>query len=276
MSSLWSTLMSPFLQVVSFVLVAAHSLLVRLGGDPQAGLVWAGAIALLVLVVRAALLPVVAHQVRTAHAAARARPALAAVRAKYQGQRGREALLRQATELRAVRAENGVSQWALVPLLAQAPVFYALFLVLREAAAGTPVGAMTVSLTQSVLHASVFGASLARTLVQGGDWGWGTVVVAAVAVTVALITYLTNRHLIAANLPAEAVEGVMGTVQRLMPAVSALMMLGSATVLPFGVLLYWLVSAVVTTGQQLVVNRWAPTPSSRAFAVRAARLAEAG
>jgi len=276
MSSLWSTLMSPFLQVVSSVLVAAHSLLVRLGGDPQAGLVWAGAIALLVLVVRSALLLVVVHQVRTAHAAARARPALAAVRARYQGQRDREALLHQATELRAVQAEHGVSQWALVPLLVQAPVFYALFLVLREAAAGIPVGAMTAGLAQSVLHASLFGASLARTLVQGGAPGWGTVVVGAVAVAVALITYLTSRHLVAANLPAEAVEGVMGTVQRLMPAISALMMLGSATVLPLGVLLYWLVGAVFTAGQQWVVNRWAPTPSSRAFAVRAARLAVAG
>jgi YidC/Oxa1 family membrane protein insertase len=260
MSSLWSTLMSPFLQVVSFVLVVAHSLLVRAGGDPQAGLVWAGSIALLVAVVRSALLPVVVHQVRTAHAAARARPALAAVRARYHGRRDRQALQRQAAELRAVQAEHGLSQWAMVPLLVQAPVFYALFLLLREAAAGAPVGAMTVSLAQSMTVAMT----------------QGTVVVAVVAVAVALITYLTGRHLVAANLPAEALEGVMGTVQRLMPAISALMMLGSATVLPLGVLLYWLVSAIFTAGQQLVVNRWAPTPSSRAFAVRAARLAQAG
>lgn len=276
MSSLWSTLMSPFLQAVSFVLVAAHSLLVRLGGDPQAGLVWAGAIALLVLVVRSAVLPVVVHQVRTAHAAARARPALVAVRARYQGRRDREALLSQATELRAVQAEHGLSQWALVPLLLQAPIFYALFLVLREAAAGTPVGAMTTTVAQSVRHASVLGASLAQTLVQGGAPGWGTVVVGVVAAAIGLITFLTSMHLVAANLPAEAVEGVMGTVQRLMPAISALMMVGSATVLPFGVLLYWLVSAVFTAAQQWVVNRWAPTPSSRAFAVRAARLARTG
>jgi YidC/Oxa1 family membrane protein insertase len=164
-----------------------------------------------------------------------------------------------------------------VPLLAQAPVFYALFLVLREAAAGTPIGALTTGLVSSVHHASVFGAGLAQTVLRSGaPVGVGSVVVVVTAVAVAALTYLTNRHLVAANLPAEAVDGVMGTVQRLMPAIGALMMLGSATVLPFGVLLYWLVSAVFTAGQQWVVNRWAPTPSSRAFAVRAARLAQAG
>ena len=61
--------------LVAAVLAAAHTGLTALGLAPNSGLTWASAIALLVVAVRVALLPLVAHGIRAARAGARARRA---------------------------------------------------------------------------------------------------------------------------------------------------------------------------------------------------------
>ena len=69
-------LLDPFTHVLAAVLSAAHAGLTALGLDSHAGLTWLLCIAAVVALVRVALLPFVVHGVRTAHAAARARPQL--------------------------------------------------------------------------------------------------------------------------------------------------------------------------------------------------------
>ena len=64
-------LFAPFDTAVSTVLAAAHGLLAGLLPTASPGLLWTGSIVLLVLAVRALLLPLVAHSVRAGRAAAR-------------------------------------------------------------------------------------------------------------------------------------------------------------------------------------------------------------
>ena len=86
------TVLAPFEFVLSSVLVAAHSGLVALGLPAASGATWAASVALLVLVVRLGILPLVVRQLRSARRLAAAAPALKEIRDRYRGVRDPEAL----------------------------------------------------------------------------------------------------------------------------------------------------------------------------------------
>lgn len=72
-------------QLIAAALATAHSLVTRLGLPADGSLGWMLAVIALVAAVRVALLPVVAHGVRLAHAGARARPHLRELQQRYAG-----------------------------------------------------------------------------------------------------------------------------------------------------------------------------------------------
>jgi YidC/Oxa1 family membrane protein insertase len=160
-----------------------------------------------------------------------------------------DSLRRQAAELRAVRAEHGVGTLGWLPLLLQVLVMFALFRVLMDVAAGVSTGLMTSSLVLSARCAQVFGAGLWQSLSQVGDPGAAAVAAVLVALTGA-VTYAGSRFLTLASLPTHALDGPAGQVQRLMPALGAAGVAASGIAVPLGVVLYWLVGALWTAGQQ--------------------------
>jgi YidC/Oxa1 family membrane protein insertase len=159
-----------------------------------------------------------------------------------------------------------------LPLLLQTPVMFALFRVLMDVAAGVSTGLMTSSLVHSARGAQVFGAGLWQSLSQVGDPGAAAVAAVLVALTGA-VTYAGNRFLTLANVPTHALDGPAGQAQRLMPALGAAVVAASGIAVPLGIVLYWLVGALWTAGQQFAINRWAPTPGSPADAARRTRQA---
>lgn len=266
--SWFHSVLSPLEAAISHVLVVAHSMLTALGAPPDAGLTWTASIALLVVAVRIALLPLVVRGVRLAHANARVHPELARIKERYRGRTDRASRLEAVEKLRAARAEHGVGSLGWLPLLLQLPLALALFRLLIDVARGVPIGAMTAALVASAGAASLFGARLAASAQLG--WGLptltvGALTIGAVIAATAAMTYLGSRLAIA-NLPTVILEGPVGAVQRVMPAASAIGICISAFALPLGVIVYWLVSATWTVGQQLVINRVAPTPGSAAAA----------
>ena len=70
------SVLDPISHVLAAVLAMSHTWLTSLGADPGSGTTWVLCVATLVVIVRLALLPLVVHGVRQAHAAARARPQL--------------------------------------------------------------------------------------------------------------------------------------------------------------------------------------------------------
>lgn len=285
MPTWFTTLLHPFQVAVAAVLAGTHHLAVSLGAGPDSGLAWLLAVIGLVITVRLALIPLVVRQVRLAHAGARANPAMAEIRRRYAGRTDLDSRRAQLAELRAVRTEHGLSAWGALPLLVQLPVMLALFRVLRDVGAGVGVGAMTAALVDSARSADVLGVGLGAHLTAVSSWPDGAVI-AAVGLLCAAITYLTSRYLMLANVPtpsgAEAGSGaahdpatqlaaqVSSTMMRVMPAFAGVGILASGWALPLGVLVYWLVGALWTAGQQSVINRWVPTPGSPAHARRAA------
>lgn len=291
MPSWLSALFHPFLIALATVVAGLHHLITALGADPGSSTTWLATVVGLVVVVRISLLPLVIRQVRLAHAGARARPAIEAIRRRHAGRTDPDSVRRQYAELRQVRAEHGIGLLAGLPILLQLPVMLALFRVVTDVAAGITVGPLTADLIASARAAEVLGAGLGARLTSVGFWPDGVVLVAITVIT-AVVTYLTHRYLLTANLPRTTAgpgspsthsarsarsaqsrapelpidpEQVSAMMMRVMPTIAAIGILASGTVLPLGVLIYWFTSALWTAGQQAVINRWAPTPGSPAF-----------
>jgi YidC/Oxa1 family membrane protein insertase len=162
------TVLAPLEIVISRVLVAAHAGLTGVGLPAASGVTWAASIAVLVVAVRLALLPLAVRQIRSARRLATVAPALAEIRERYRGRRDPDSLARMRADAARVYAEAGASPLGWLPLLLQAPVLLALFRVLDAAARGQAVGALGSSLVAQLDGATLAGASLVQTLHAGG------------------------------------------------------------------------------------------------------------
>lgn len=266
------SVLAPLSHALATLVAAAHTLLTDLGADPASGLTWVLCLALVVAVVRVALLPLAIHGVRHAHASARARPHLNALARRYRNRRDPESLRAFIDERRRIAAEHRVSRLSVLPLLVQLPVWLALYHLVADVAAGAPVGAVNLGLAASLGAATVLGVPLA----QRGYLGAGGVhlaVVPGLALSAATLSYVTQRFLVAPNNVLTDVPATMARIQQMMPLVSAVGLIVAGGVVPVALLVYWVCNATWTLGQSAVVWRWFPTPGSPA-AVRAALRAE--
>lgn len=262
--------LDPLTHALAAVIAAAHAGLTSLGADPASGTTWLLCIAAVVVVVRIALLPLVAHGVRLAHASARAHPQLQELAERYQGRKDPESLRALMSERRRIAAEHGMSRLGCLPLLAQVPIWLALYRLLSDVAAGQSIAAMGAGLVASLGGATILGVRLA----ERGYLGAGAsqlVVVAGLACAAALLSYLTQKHLVIPTAVTATMPEVMVQAQQFMPALSALALVLAGGVVPVALLAYWVCNSVWTLGQSAVVWRWFPTPGSPAAARRNAR-----
>jgi len=219
------SVLDPISHVLAAVLAMAHTGLVSLGADPGSGTTWVLCVAVLVVVVRAALLPLVAHGVRRAHVAARARPQLS----------------------------------DLLPLI-QLPILLALYHLLSDVAAGVAVGAVTPHLVASLGAATLLGLPLAERGYLGAGWSH-LAVVGGLAVVAALLSYATQRFLLAPSAVLGEVPDAIARIHQLLPALSAAGLLVAGGAVPVALLVYWVCSSIWTLGQSAVIRRWFPTPT---------------
>ena len=104
----------------------------------------------LVLVVRAALIPIFVRQIKSQRKMMQVAPQLKKIQDKYKGKKdqfSREAMQRETMELYRKAGTNPLS--SCLPLLIQMPIFFSLFSVLTEARQGKQgVGFLTVALSK--------------------------------------------------------------------------------------------------------------------------------
>jgi YidC/Oxa1 family membrane protein insertase len=257
------SVLDPLSHVLATVVASAHHVVTSLGIDPASGAAWVLCIAVVVAVVRTALLPLVIHGVRVAHASARARPQMLLLTERYRGRKDPESLRAFAAERRRIAAEHRIPRLSLLPGLLQIPMWMALYHLLGRAAAGVPVGAMNVALVASLGAATLLGVPLA----QRGYLGAGPThiaVVAALAGTAALLSFLTQRYVVAPNTLATDAPEAVARLQHMLPAMSAAGMLVAAGFVPVALLVYWVCNGAWTLGQSAVIWRWFPTPGTPA------------
>jgi len=280
------TLLWPLKWVVELVLVGWHALFTTFGMAPAAGITWVLSIVGLVLIVRAALIPLFVKQIKSQRKMMEIAPELRKVQEKYKGKRdqlSREAMSRETMALYKKHGTTPVS--SCLPLLVQMPIFFALFSVLNDvskhAAVGQGgVGLLTPELTKEFFDAKLFDvASMHVNLVTAWNDPSGQVTVAILLTLVVLMIgsqFFTQLQIISKNLSPEAKTGQAYQMQKVMLYILPLAFIFSGVFFPLGVVIYWFVSNLWTMVQQFVVIREMPTPGSDAAKAREERLARKG
>jgi len=279
------TILWPLKWAVELILVAWHWLLTLAGLPAAAGVTWVLSIVGLVIVVRAALIPLFVKQIKSQRKMMEIAPELRKVQAKYKGKRdqlSREAMSRETMALYKKHGTTPVS--SCLPLLVQMPIFFSLFSVLRDVTihqqAGIGgVGLLNATLTQEFYDAKLFGSvSLHQTLGEAVDAkNTPAIVLLAVLVVLMILSqFFTQLQIISKNLSPEAKTGQAYQMQKIMLYILPLGFIFSGIFFPLGVVVYWFVSNLWTMGQQFLVIREMPTPGSEAAKAREERLARKG
>ena len=274
--SFFGTLLWPIKWVIEAILVAFHSFWTFIGMDADAGITWILSIVRLVLVVRAALIPIFVRQIKSQRRMLEVAPQLKKIQDKYKGKKdqfSREAMSRETMELYKKTGTNPLS--SCLPLLLQMPIFFGLFSVLNDAQHNKAgVGLLNETLSAQFANAEILGAPLRLSISTAG--GNTTVIVIAV-IMVILMTgsqFITQLQIMSKNQSAEMKASPMYRQQRILLYLLPLVFAFSGFTFPLGVMTYWLVSNFWTMGQQFLVIRNMPTPGSEAALAREARLAK--
>lgn len=273
------TILWPIRWVIEAILVGFHWVLELLGMDGDGGLTWVLSIVALVLIVRAALVPIFVRQIKSQRKMMEVAPQLKKIQDKYRGKKdqfSREAMQRETMALYQKAGTNPLS--SCLPLLIQMPIFFSLFRVLNSAREDQPgVGLLTQELADSFGQANLFGvAPLSYSLVDAFNNGAGWVIMIAIVMIVIMTAsqFYTQLQIMSKNQTPEMKASPMYRQQRVLLYILPVVFLFSGLAFPIGVMFYWLTSNIWTMVQQALVIRAMPTPGSEAALAREARLAK--
>ncbi|GAA2721079.1 membrane protein insertase YidC [Cellulomonas aerilata] len=278
--------LAPIEWVVAWIMYLAHSGLTAVGLSPESGLAWGLSIVVLVIVMRILLIPLFFKQIKASRGMQLLAPEMQAIQKKYKGKTdpaSREAMSR---ETMALYKKHGTNPFAsCLPILAQSPIFFALFRVLNsldEIGAGTadPIGPLGRAVAEQAERSTIFGAPLSSTFMQaaaeGAAAGSTRIVTILLIVAMSATTFLTQRQLTMKNMPPSALQGPMAQQQKVLLYVLPLIFAFSGVNFPIGVLLYWTTTNLWSMGQQFYTIRRMPTPGSEAAKRLEARKARKG
>jgi YidC/Oxa1 family membrane protein insertase len=254
--------------LVSWVLVSFHSLTSRFF-QADSGWAWGLAIVMLVILIRIILIPLFVKQIKSQRNLQIIQPQVKEIQKKYQGDRER-----QSQELMKLYKETGTNPLSsCLPILAQAPIFYALFVVLQGIAMSQPKGVLTDELVESARNATILGAPIYGTFVNRAETANPTATFWVTLILIFLMTltsFLTQRQLIVKN---TAPDNPMVQQQKILLYVFPIIFAVTGINFPVGVLLYWFTTNLWTMGQQFYVIRNSPQPGTPAFDALEARKA---
>jgi len=254
--------LNPLYIAVAWVMTHIHSGL-SLFLPAGSGLTWALSIVVLVVLMRLILVPLFIKQMHAMRKMSAVNPQLMELRKKYKNDKQ---TLNEET-MRLYR-ENGVNPLGgCLPLVAQLPMFFALFSVLRAIAnwhqgLPSPYG-MPISVVQSAQHANILGAHISDKVLFTGTLHVPLeakiVILCAVAISV-VTTFLTVRQSTKRGMtPQMTPDNPMAASQKYMAYIVPFFAL-SGLYWAFGLVLYWVTTNVWTLGQQYFLFKRYPPP----------------
>jgi len=253
--------LNPLYIAVAWVMTHIHSGL-SLIMPSTSGQAWFLTIVVLVVLMRLILVPLFVKQMHSMRKMSALTPQLQELRKKYKGDKQ---TLNEET-MRLYR-ENGVNPLGgCLPLVAQLPVFFALFNVLRGIAdwksGPTPYG-LSESVVKSAQNANILGAHISDKVLFTGTMHvpLEAKIVILCFVTVSVITtFLTVRQNTKRGLtPNMTPDNPMAASQKYMAYIVPFFAL-SGLYWAFGLVLYWVTTNVWTLGQQWVLFKRYPAP----------------
>ncbi|KNH19518.1 preprotein translocase subunit YidC [Arthrobacter sp. ZBG10] len=281
----FETIMFPFKWLVSIIMVGFHEGLTIIGLPAANGWTWTLSIIGLVLVIRAALIPVFVKQIKAQRGMQLLQPDLKKLQTKYKGKTDQLSRQAMAQEQMAMYKKHGTNPFsACLPMLIQMPFFFALFQVLSgistNAREGEGVGAMSHEQVVQFDQSSIFGAPLSATLLHGTPAGgnvtatWILSIVMILAMTAS--QFITQKQIMAKNMSEEAMASPFMRQQKMMLYILPVVFGVGGINFPIGVLIYWTTTNLWTMAQQFFVIRRMPTPGSPAAKALAERRAAKG
>lgn len=259
LSKIGSFIMAPLYWVISLILVGVHSVFGMLFG-PTSGLSWVLAIIGLTVVIRALLIPLFVKQIKASRNMALLQPQVKELQKKYGHDRDR--LAQETMKLYRDSKTNPLA--SCMPILIQMPIFLALFRLLNHAANGQPKGVLTETDVERLSNATIFGAKIADSFTRA-DTVNVQILAGVLVVAMTATTFITQRQLMAKNMPADAMSGPYAQQQKMLLYVLPVVFAVSGIAFPIGLLIYWTTSNIWTMGQQFYVIRNNPAPGTPAF-----------
>ena len=261
-------ILNPLYNLVSGIIVLFHNLLSPLFGK-DSGVTWSLSIMGLVVVIRIVLIPLFVKQIKSQRALTALQPHMKEIQKKYKDDRQK-----QSEEMMKLYKEHKTNPLAsCFPIIAQAPIFFALFTVLNgiaaknDAGVSAPIarGFLKGDYLESAAQAKFFGAKISQTFLGSDDMKVKLVTVLLIFLMSAT-TFTTQRQLMTKGMPKmDSSNNMMLQQQKIMLYLFPLIFAISGVNFPVGVLIYWSTTNFWTWGQQFYVIKRNPTPGSPAF-----------
>jgi YidC/Oxa1 family membrane protein insertase len=261
-------ILNPLYNIVSGVIVFIHKLLEPIFGA-DSGVTWTLSIMGLVVLIRIILIPLFVKQIKSQRALTALQPHMKEIQKKYKDDRQK-----QSEEMMKLYKEHKTNPLAsCFPILAQAPIFFALFTVLNGIAAKTPEGVsapiargfLKGEYLDSAAQAAFFGAKISQSFLGSTDTTVKIVTVLLI-IFMSATTFTTQRQLMVKGMPKmDASNNMMLQQQKIMLYLFPVIFAISGVNFPVGVLIYWSTTNLWTWGQQYYVIKRNPTPGSPAY-----------
>ena len=256
------SILNPLYIAVSWVIVSIHDLLTPLFGS-ESGVSWSLAIIGLVIIIRIILIPLFVKQIKSQRALTALQPHMKDIQKKYKDDRQK-----QSEEMMKLYKEHKTNPLAsCFPILAQAPIFFALFTVLNGIGKNPPVkhGVLSQDDVVSAAQAEFFGAPISQTFL-GSDITTVKIVTVFLIAFMSLTTFTTQRQLMMKGMPKmDSSNNMMLQQQKIMLYAFPVIFAITGVNFPVGVLIYWSTTNLWTWGQQFYVIKRNPTPGSPAY-----------
>ena len=267
-------LLNPLYDAVAWVIMRLHAVLGAIFG-PSSGWAWALTIVLLVVLMRLLLVPLFIKQMHATRKMTALAPQVAELKKKYKNDR--QKLNEETMKL---YKENGANPLAgCLPLVAQLPVFFALFAVLRAISLDEPKYGLTPAVVHSAQTAHIFGVTVADRFLSTlfpptlyrhvgvGPAQWAVIFV--FVLISATTTFMTVRQSMKRGMtPQVDPDNPMASSQKMMQYIVPVFAL-SGLYWQFGLVLYWVTTNLWTLGQQYVLFKRFPPPVPVGAAVAA-------
>jgi YidC/Oxa1 family membrane protein insertase len=259
-----NAILHPIYYAVTWVMVTFHTMLGwALGKSSHESLKWTLSIVLLVVLIRIILIPLFVKQIKSQRAMTALQPHMKDIQKRHKDDRQK-----QSEEMMKLYKEHKTNPLApCLPLLAQAPIFFALFRVLSGIAHNKSYvpNILTAKLLATAHDAKFLGAPISDSFLSSHITSTKIVTVCLIAFMSAT-TFTTQRQLMVKGMPKlDASNNMMAQQQKIMLYVFPVIFAISGVNFPIGVLIYWSTTNLWTFGQQFYVIKRNPTPGSPAY-----------
>ncbi|HEY9243231.1 MAG TPA: membrane protein insertase YidC [Streptosporangiaceae bacterium] len=255
-------LLDPLYEAVAWVIMRLHSLFGAVFGA-SSGWTWALTIIFLVIIMRLILVPLFIKQMHATRKMTALAPQVAELKKKYKNDR--QKLNEETMKL---YRENGANPLAgCLPVVAQLPVFFALFGVLRAISLDQPKYGLTPAVVHSAQTAHILGVTVADRLLSKlfppTFYPLGTeqrVIIMLTVVLSATTTFMTVRQSMKRGMtPQMDPDNPMASSQKMMQYIVPVFAL-SGLYWEYGLVMYWVTTNLWTLGQQYVLFKRFPPP----------------